>query len=151
VFTVNYPGVGEEDRQMDAVLAHGLLNSLAVLSGAAASILAIADGRGEESGLDDLLALIDHQSEVFVDGLQLLVRQASDAFADAATAVSLAAATASKGDMSTRRLCCETLVERSQLIGRTLQAVVRGLPNEVLELLGPPSTPPGLDAVQPAR
>lgn len=149
MFTVNLPGV-EDDRQLDAVLAHGLLNSLAVLSGAAASILAINDGHGDPAALDDLLALIDHQSELFVDGLQLLVRQASDAFADAATAVSLAAATASRGDSPTRRLCCETLVERSQLIGRTLQGVVRGLPSEVLDLLGGlPATPPGL-VVQPS-
>jgi hypothetical protein len=132
----------EGDRQLEAVIAHGLLNSLAVMSGAAATILA-ASGKLPAATRDELLAAIETQSQVFIDGLQILVREASDAFADAATAVALAARVAAHTEGDAQRVVCEALVDRTRLVGQALQGLARGLPSEVLELLGPTVAPPG--------
>ncbi len=116
------------------MVAHGLLNSLAVISGSAAtmlehgSALAVAD-------VEMLTTAIDEQSEVFTDGLQLIVRQASDAFADAATAVSLAAGVARHADGAGQHLALEALVRRTVLLRQVLDGLVRGLPAEVISLL----------------
>ncbi|MDQ3106450.1 MAG: hypothetical protein M3Q68_01410 [Actinomycetota bacterium] len=124
----------DAQRELDAVVAHGLLNSLAVISGSAAtmlehgSALAVAD-------VEMLTTAIDEQSEVFTDGLQLIVRQASDAFADAATAVSLAAGVARHADGAGQHLALEALVRRTVLLRQVLDGLVRGLPAEVISLL----------------
>src|SRR3954452_12247656 len=76
--------------ELEAIVAHGLLNSLAVLSGAAATLLAY--GRQmEEEDVATLVTAIDAQSGVFTEGLKVLLEHSSVAFADAATAVSLGA------------------------------------------------------------
>lgn len=122
-------------RELDAVVAHGLLNSLAVISGAAATILQFGEAM-EEDDLSVLTAAIDAQSAVFTDGLQVLIRSASDAFADAATAVTLAAGIANRVGVDDRSMVLEALVERTSLIRQVLDGLVRGLPDEVLTLLG---------------
>lgn len=124
----------EPQRELEAIVAHGLLNSLAIISGAAATILehgaALAD--------DDvrvLTAAIDEQSTVFIDGLQVVIRHASDAFADAATAVALASGVAHHVGAGERRLALDALVRRAGLLRQALDGLVRGLPDEVVALL----------------
>jgi hypothetical protein len=134
------PRLGHTDavdgqRELDAVVAHGLLNSLAVISGAADTILRYGAAM-EPDDLAILTTAIDEQSAVFTDGLQVLIRHSSDAFADAATAVVLAAGTANHVDDPERTIALEALVRRTALIRQTLEALVRGLPPEVLSLLG---------------
>jgi hypothetical protein len=127
--------VVDAQRELDAIVAHGLLNSLAVISGAASTILQYGDAMDEDD-LGVLTQAIDEQSEVFTDGLQVLVRSASDVFADAATAVTLAAGVAHKLGPADRTLALEALVRRTGLVKQALDGLVRGLPAEVLDLLG---------------
>ena len=122
-------------RELDAVVAHGLLNSLAVISGAAATILQHGAAMGEDD-LSVLTTAIHEQSAVFTDGLQVLIRSASDAFADAATAVTLAAGIANRVGEEDRGMVLEALLARTGLIRQVLDGLVRGLPDEVLTLLG---------------
>lgn len=124
----------EPQRELEAIVAHGLLNSLAIISGAAATIL----DHGAALGEDDVRVLttaIDEQSTVFIDGLQVVIRHASDAFADAATAVALAAGVANHVAGGERELALDALVRRAGLLRQALDGLVRGLPDEVVALL----------------
>jgi hypothetical protein len=123
-----------QQRELDAIVAHGLLNSLAVISGAAATILKYGAALPVDD-LDTLTNAIDEQSAVFSDGLHVLVRNASEAFADAATAVVLAAGVANRVAGEDRTLALEALLRRTALIKQTLDGLVRGLPAEVIALL----------------
>jgi hypothetical protein len=125
----------DAQRELDAVVAHGLLNSLAVISGAASTILQYGSALGDED-LSVLTKAIEEQSSVFADGLQVLIRQASDTFADAATAVTLAAGVADRVAAADRTMVLEALMSRTVLIRQVLDGLVRGLPDEVLSLLG---------------
>jgi hypothetical protein len=124
------------DRQdeLDAIVAHGLLNSLAIISGAAATVLQYGPALGEDD-VRVLTAAIDEQSAVFTDGLQVLVRHASDTFADAATAIALAAGVANHLDPDDRSIALEALVNRAGVLRQVLDGLVRGLPAEILSLL----------------
>jgi hypothetical protein len=125
----------DAQRELDAVVAHGLLNSLAIISGAASTILQYGSALGDDD-LSVLTKAIEEQSSVFTDGLQVLIRQASDTFADAATAVTLAAGVADRVAAADRTMVLEALMSRTGLIRQVLDGLVRGLPDEVLSLLG---------------
>lgn len=124
----------DAQRELDAVVAHGLLNSLAIISGAASTILQYGSAM-DDADLEVLTEAIGEQSSVFTDGLQVLIRSASDTFADAATAVTLAAGVANRVAASDRAMVLEALVSRTGLIRQVLDGLVRGLPPEVLLLL----------------
>lgn len=124
----------DPQRDIDAVVAHGLLNSLAVISGAAATILEHGHTLAEAE-VRTLTRAIDEQSVLFIDGLQVVIRHASDTFADAATAVSLAGGVADHVLAGDRELALQTLVRRAGLLRQVLDGLVRGLPPEVLTLL----------------
>lgn len=124
----------DQQRELDAIVAHGLLNSLAIISGAAATVLQYGAALDEED-VRVLTAAIDEQSAVFTDGLQVLVRHASDAFADAATAIALAAGVANHLEPDERAIALEALVNRAGLLRQVLNGLVRGLPAEVISLL----------------
>lgn len=115
----------DADRELEAVVAHGLLNSLAVISGSASTILQLGDALSAKD-LEALTVAIDEQSTLFMDGLHVLIRSASDAFADAATAVALAAGVATQVDAADRALVLEALLRRSGLIRQALEGLVRG-------------------------
>ena len=125
----------DAQRELDAVVAHGLLNSLAIISGAASTILQYGSALGDDD-LSVLTKAIEEQSSVFTDGLQVLIRQASDTFAAAATAVTLAAGVADRVAAADRTMVLEALMSRTGLIRQVLDGLVRGLPDEVLSLLG---------------
>ena len=124
----------DQPRELDAIIAHGLLNSLAIISGAAATVLQYGPALGEDD-VRVLIAAIDEQSAVFTDGLQVVVRHASDAFADAATAIALAAGVAGHLDPADRPIALQALVNRAGVLRQVLDGLVRGLPAEVLSLL----------------
>lgn len=117
------------------MIAHGLLNSLAVISGAAATILEHGSALAEDD-VRILTAAIDEQSTIFTEGLQVVIRHASETFADAATAVALAAGVANHVVAGERQLALEALVRRAALLQQVLDGLVRGLPDEVLTVLG---------------
>lgn len=124
----------EAQRELEAIVAHGLLNSLAIISGAAATILEHGSALAEDD-VRVLTTAIDEQSQVFTDGLQVVIRHASDTFADAATAVALASGVANHVSAGERELALEALVRRAGLLRQVLDGLVRGLPDEVLTLL----------------
>jgi hypothetical protein len=120
--------------ELDAIVAHGLLNSLAVLSGAAGTLLAYGSSM-EEGDVATLVSAIDEQSGVFVEGVKVLLEHSTVTFADAATAVSLGAALCGSLSVERRAAVLTTLVKRSKELKAVLDGLVRGLPTEVIELL----------------
>lgn len=124
----------DQQPELDAIVAHGLLNSLAVIAGAASTILQYGPALGDDD-VRVLTTAIDEQSAVFTDGLQVLVRHASGTFADAATAIALAAGAANRVAASDLPLALEALVRRAGAIRQVLDGLVRGLPADVLGLL----------------
>ena len=123
-----------EATELEAVVAHGLLNSLAVMSGAAGTLLAYGRELGD-ADVDALVAAIDSQSCVFTEGLKVLLEHSSVAFADAATAVSLGSGVCGSLSADRREQVLAMLVRRSRELKSALDGLVRGLPPEVLELL----------------
>ena len=123
-----------ETDELEAIVAHGLLNSLAVMSGAAGTLLAYGE-RLKEGDVDLLVAAIDAQSCVFTEGLKVLLEHSTIAFADAATAVSLGSGVCSRVSGDRRGEVLDMLVRRSRELKVALDGLVRGLPAEVLELL----------------
>ena len=126
------PGAGTTE--LEAVVAHGLLNSLAVMSGAAGTLLAYGATLADED-VDILVSAIDAQSCVITEGLKVLLEHSSAAFADAATAVSLGSAVCGRLPAERREHVLATLVRRARELKSALDGLVRGLPPEVLELL----------------
>jgi hypothetical protein len=120
--------------ELEAIVAHGLLNSLAVLSGAAGTLLAYGHQR-EDDDVATLVDAIDAQSGVFTEGLKVLLEHSSAALADAATAVSLGAAVCGSLSAERRNAVLTTLVRRSKELKSALDGLVRGLSPDVLELL----------------
>jgi hypothetical protein len=133
-FTAKQRLVTTDATELEAIVAHGLLNSLAVLSGAAGTLLAY--GRDmEDDDVAMLVEAIDAQSLVFLEGLRVLLEHSTVAFADAATAVSLGAAVCGSLSDERRAAVLTTLVTRSKELKSALDGLVRGLSPEVLELL----------------
>jgi hypothetical protein len=130
-----------DSSELEAVVAHGLLNSLAVMSGAAGTLLAYGSALGD-SDIDTLVAAIDAQSCVFTEGLKVLLEHSSVAFADAATAVSLGSGVCGSLTAERRDQVLNMLVRRSRELKSALDGLVRGLPPEILELLDSLSPPP---------
>lgn len=124
----------DQSEELEAIVAHGLVNSLAVISGAAATILQYGAALGEDD-VRVLTTAIEEQSAVFIDGLQVLVSHASSTFVDAATAIALAAGVANHVAPHDRNIALEALVNRAGALRQVLDGLVRGLPAEVLSLL----------------
>ena len=120
--------------ELEAVVAHGLLNSLAVMSGAAGTLLAYGKDLGD-GDVEALVNAIDSQSCVFTEGLKVLLEHSSIAFADAATAVALGSGVCGSLTVERRDEVLDMLVRRSRELKSALDGLVRGLPPEVLELL----------------
>ena len=136
---VDAPDDGPTD--LEAVVAHGLLNSLAVLSGAAATLLQFGAAM-DDGDVATLVEAIDAQSCVFTEGLKVLLEHSSLAMADAATAVALGSAVCSSLPGDERDRVLSTLVRRSRELRHVLDGLVRGLPPEVLDLLDSLNPPP---------
>ncbi|HUP86694.1 MAG TPA: hypothetical protein VM143_13600 [Acidimicrobiales bacterium] len=120
--------------ELEAIVAHGLLNSLAVLSGAAGTLLAYGSEM-DDGDIETLVSTIDSQSCLFTEGLKVLLEHSSVAFADAATAVSLSSGVCGSLTVERRDEVLLTLVRRSKELKLGLDGLVRGLPAEVLQLL----------------
>ena len=127
--------------ELEAIVAHGLLNSLAVMSGAAGTILQYGSAM-DEADVETLVAAIDAQSCVFTEGLKVLLEHASVTFVDAATAVSLGSGVCGRLPSERRDQVLDMLVRRSKELKSALDGLVRGLPPEVLELLDSLNPPP---------
>jgi hypothetical protein len=122
------------ERELAGVIAHGLMNSLAAVCGAAGTLRRY-DGRLTDGDRDELLTTIVEHAEVFNDGLAAILRHCSDAFGDAATTMALAARTV-------RALPCEDLppvldglIAHCSVLELGLAAMVRGLSRDVVSYL----------------
>ena len=123
-----------DDVELSAIVAHGLLNTLAVLSGSAATLRQFGARLSDEQRESMTAALVSH-AELFTEGLDVLLRHCSDAFADAAWIVESIGRRfrAAMGD--DRAVMLERLDVSATVLRNGLQALVRGLPPETVELL----------------
>jgi hypothetical protein len=122
------------DRELSAIVAHGLLNTLAVLHGAAASL----NEYGSRLSLADretLWSAIELHGEAFSKGLEVMFEACSPAFADAASAVALLSRAVRSADTNDLVTILDGFVSKTAILRIGLEAQVRALPHEVLDLL----------------
>lgn len=121
------------DRELAGVVAHGLLNTLAVLSSAAGALrrhnVVLAP-----SAADDLVNTIVAQSKLIGDGLTIVLPYASHPFRVAAAGIVASVARVAAPCGASEELL-EDLIADCVTVGRGLGSLVRGLPEEVVELL----------------
>ena len=125
--------VAGDDGTLEAIVAHGLIGSLAVATGSASMLLRdkVFDATTEQWLLDS----ITEQSALVVEGMRTILDSATQSFLDAATNVSLAAGTLAEVDAAQRRPVLESLLRASDVLRQILGGLVRGLPPEVIEML----------------
>jgi hypothetical protein len=127
-------GDAAEDAAVAAVVAHGLFSPLAVLSGAAFAVRSFG-GSLSSKEYEELTAAVLAQSEVLTEGLDGILRHCTAEFADAAWVVESVrrefrdAADAEHGPLLAH------LESATEVLRDGLQALVRGLPPEVVRLL----------------
>lgn len=122
-----------DDGTLEAIVAHGLIGSLAVATGSASMLL--RDKTFDPATERWLLESITEQSILVVEGMKSIVDSATQSFLDAATNVALAAGTLPAMDAADRRPVLEALLRASDVLRQILGGLVRGLPPEVIEML----------------
>ena len=123
-----------DDFELSAIVAHGLLNTLAVLSGSAATLREFGPRLSDEQRASMTAALVSH-AELFTEGLDVLLRHCSDAFADAAWIVESIGRRFRAAMADDQAVMLERLEVSTTVLRNGLQALVRGLPSETVELL----------------
>jgi hypothetical protein len=128
------PGVDDpsvaDDGTLEAIVAHGLIGSLAVATGSASMLL--RDKTFDPTTEQWLLESITEQSILVVEGMKTIMDGATQSFFDAATNVALAAGTLPGVEAADRRPILESLLRASDVLRQILGALVRGLPPEVM-------------------
>ena len=140
------PDDGASDGTLEAVVAHGLIGSLAVATGSASMLLKAA-GRFDEATEAWLLESIKEQATLVVEGMKTIIETATQGFLDAATNVVLSAGLLDEVEADRRGPLLEALLRSSDVLRQILGALVRGLPPEVVELLDELSAGHQTDAV----
>ena len=123
-----------QDRATAAVIAHGLLNTLAAVAGSAGTLRRY----GRRLGDDDrevLVATIVDNAAVFIDGLQAILDSCSDQFGDAATTLALTARTIRAVPDDDLPKVLDGIVAHCSILEMGLASMVRGLPRERLDYL----------------
>jgi hypothetical protein len=123
-----------DDRDLSGVVAHGLLNTIAVISGSAHTLLQLGD-RIPDGDREILVGTLAQSAELFGDGMQVLLRHCSDPFGDAATAITLLGRAIHSVPADELPQLLDGIVVRARTVRVGLEALVRGLPAEVLDLL----------------
>lgn len=126
--------MGTAEREMAAVVAHGLINTLAVITGSA-STLCLYGERLTETDVSDLFAGLTSNIQLFEDVLSTIVEECSAAFADAATTLVLAARSFEALTPGDRDVVLDAIVDKSKVLHTGLSALVRGLSPEVVAVL----------------
>lgn len=122
-----------DDGTLEAIVAHGLIGSLAVATGSASMLL--RDRTFDPTTERWLLDSISEQSTLVIEGMKTILDSMSVSFADAATNVALAAGTLLRVPAADRRPILEALLRASDVLRNILGGLVRGLPPEVIEIL----------------
>ena len=133
-----------DDGTLEAIVAHGLIGSLAVATGSASMLL--RDRNFDPTTERWLLDSIVEQSALVVEGMKTILDSATGSFADAATNVALAAGTLPPVPAADRRPVLEALLRASDVLRNILGGLVRGLPPEVIEMLDELTASHSLDA-----
>ena len=136
-----------DDGTLEAIVAHGLIGSLAVATGSASMLL--KDRTFDPSTEQWLLDSITEQSILVVEGMKTILDGSTQAFLDAATNVALAAGALPAVGADDRRPLLEALLRASDVLRQILGALVRGLPPEVVEMLDELAASHPLDATAP--
>ena len=123
-----------DEVELSAIVAHGLLNTLAVISGSAATMQQFGSSMTAEQHETMIAALVSH-SELFTEGLDVLLRHCSDAFADAAWTVETIGWRYRSAAPDDRLVMLERLEKETAVLRSGLQSLVRGLPPETIDLL----------------
>jgi hypothetical protein len=132
-----------DDGTLEAIVAHGLIGSLAVATGSASMLLrARTYDPTTERWLIDSIA---EQSILVVEGMKTILDNATQSFLDAATNVALAAGALQDIQPDDRRPVLEALLRASDVLRQILGGLVRGLPSEVIEMLDELSASHSLD------
>ena len=131
-FGVDTPRVAD-DGTLEAIVAHGLIGSLAVATGSASMLL--RDKTFDATTEQWLLDSIHEQATLVVEGMRTILDGSTQSFVDAATNVALAAGTVANVPSSERKAVLEALLRASDVLRQVLGGLVRGLPPEVIEML----------------
>ena len=123
-----------DEIELSAIVAHGLLNTLAVISGSAATIQQFGATMSADQHEDMTAALVSH-SELFTEGLDVLLRHCSEAFADAAWIVESIGRRFRLAAPDDRQVMLERLATETAVLRSGLQSLVRGLPPDTIDLL----------------
>ena len=140
---VDSSGVAD-DGTLEAIVAHGLIGSLAVATGSASMLL--KDKTFDPTTERWLLESISEQSVLVVEGMKTILDSATQSFVDAATNVALAAGTLPEVSAADRRPVLETFLRASDVLRHILGGLVRGLPPDVIEMLDELASSHSLDA-----
>jgi K+-sensing histidine kinase KdpD len=122
------------ERDVAAVVAHGLVNTLSVITGSASTLWRHADRLGER----DTALLFEGMSsniQLFEDVLASILDECSEAFADAALTMVLAVRSFETVAPSEREEVLKAIVDRSAVLHTGLTALVRGLSRETIAAL----------------
>jgi hypothetical protein len=122
------------ERELAAVVAHGLLNTVTVVAGSART-LRQQGHRLTEDDRQELLAAIVGNAQVFCDALDAILSHCSDAFGDAATTMALAARTIRCVPIDDLPPVLDGISEHAKVLEAGLSAMVRGLPADVVAFL----------------
>lgn len=132
------PGSSEEpivpdDRELAAVVAHGLLNTLAVLSSATGALMSYGDALlpTVAAGLVTTIVL---QSKLIGDGLVIVLPHASESFNVAAAGIAASGVLLAVPGGASAELLADLVADCATVRGG-LGSLVRGLPDEVVEFL----------------
>jgi hypothetical protein len=123
-----------DEVELSAIVAHGLLNTLAVIAGSAATMQRFGSTMSAEQHETMIAALVSH-SELFTEGLDVLLRHCSDAFADAAWIVESIGRRFRSAPADDRQVMLERLATSTATLRSGLQSLVRGLPPDTIDLL----------------
>ena len=122
------------ERQLEAVVAHGLLNTVAVLWGSAHTLRHDRDRLAEEDRAF-LFDALEGNSALFSDSIRLLVRHCSDPFGDAATVLSMTGRALRALPPEDLSEVLDGIIEGVKVVRIGLDAMVRGLPADVRHAL----------------
>ena len=143
---VDDPSVAD-DGTLEAIVAHGLIGSLAVATGSASMLL--RDKTFDPTTEQWLLDSITEQSILVVEGMKTILDGTTQSFLDAATNVALAAGSLPNVAPADRRAVLEALLRASDVLRQILGGLVRGLPPEVILMLDELSASHSLESPSP--
>lgn len=126
------PVTGEP--QLAAIVAHGLLNAIAVLSGSAHTVVAYRESLDEKK-VDELLSAVASAAELLDSGVEVIGDACPATFRQAAANLTATARGVRAAQDNDRQIVLRQIIDDTAEISAGLVPLVQGLPREVLEFL----------------